>query len=153
MILYDNYVHVIDYSSAMKVNTCDFYKGSLSTASNSVLKMLNENHFQGKISLYYSDDGVSFLKMILMFKTVFHQYTQFIKQAILEGMPYDILSTYEYAMKDLKGINLIKTIEYLEQNRQTLTIEDVNSIMIHTLENENNIDYDIDEYFEKLSLS
>jgi hypothetical protein len=91
--------------------------------------------------------------MILLLKNVFQKYTLLIKQAITGGMPCHILSTYEYAMNILYEENIIKTIRYLEKHRETLSMNDLNSIMIHTLENENKIDYDINEHLEKLSLS
>jgi hypothetical protein len=56
-------------------------------------------------------------------------------------------------MNILHEENIIKTIRYLEKHRETLSMNDLNSIMIHTLENENKIDYDINEHLEKLSLS
>ncbi len=68
-------------------------------------------------------------------------------------MPCHILSTYEYAMNILHEENIIKTIRYLEKHRETLSMNDLNSIMIHTLENENKIDYDINEHLEKLCYS
>ncbi len=100
MIVYNNDIYVIDYSSAMQVNIWDYYQGCLSTASNSILKILNVNYSHGKInekiSLYYSDDGISYLKMILLLKIFFQKYTLLIKQAITDGMPCHVLSTYEY---------------------------------------------------------
>lgn len=157
MIFHNNDVYVIDYSSAMQINVPDYYEGSLSTASNSVLKLLEDNNSRGKnnekIALFYSDDGISFLKTILLLKPVFQKYTQVIKQAIADGMPCHILSTYEYAMNDLAHENIIKIMRYLEEHRETLSINDLNCIMIHTLENENKVDYDINEHLEKLSLS
>jgi hypothetical protein len=56
-------------------------------------------------------------------------------------------------MNILHEENIIKTIRYLEKHRETLSVNDLNSIMIHTLENENKIDYDINEHLEKLSYS
>jgi hypothetical protein len=56
-------------------------------------------------------------------------------------------------MNILHEENIIKTIQYLEKHREALSMNDLNSIMIHTLENENKIDYDINEHLEKLSLS
>lgn len=157
LIFHDDNPYVIDYSSAMQVNVCDYYQGSLSTASNSVLKMLDANSSHGKtnekISLCYADDGISFLKMILLLKAVFQKYTLLIKQAIADGMPCHILSIYEYGMNDLREENVIKTIQYLEEHREMISTDDLNSVMMHALENENKIDYDIDEHFKKLSLS
>ena len=50
-------------------------------------------------------------------------------------------------MNDLCKKNIVKTIQYLEEHRETLSINDLNCIMIYVLENENKIDCDIDEGF------
>jgi len=64
MVVYNNDIYVIDYSSAMQVNIWDYYQGCLSIASNSILKILDVNNSHGKINekilLYYSDDGISY---------------------------------------------------------------------------------------------
>lgn len=72
MIVYNNDVYIIDYSSAMQVNIPGYYQGCLSTASNSILKILESSSYRcktnEKLSLYYCDDGISYLKTILLLK-------------------------------------------------------------------------------------
>ena len=130
LIVYNNEIYVIDYSSSMQVGIADFYRGCLSTASNPVLKILEVNNIQGqtmdKIYLYYADDSISFLKMILLLKPYFEKYTLMIRQAIVDGMPSHILSTYEYSMKILHKENIIQTITYLEKHREILDIDSIN---------------------------
>jgi hypothetical protein len=156
LIVYNNEIYVIDYSSSIHVGIDNFYQGCLSTASNAVLKILERNNTHGKmmekIHLYYADDSISFLKMILLLKPYFQKCTLMIRQAIVDGMPCHILSTYEYAVKVLQKENIIKTIAYLEKHREILGIDNINSIMIYTLENENTTNYDVNEHLEKLCL-
>lgn len=157
LIVYNGNVYVIDYSSAIPVNILNHYQGCLSTASNNILKILDVNNSMSqaneKIQLHYADDGMSYLKMILLLKEFFQKYSLLIKQAIADGMTCHILSTYEYAMDVLHEKNIVKTIRYLEKHRETLSMNDLNWIMIHTLRNENQIDYDINEHLDRLSLS
>ncbi|CAF4126445.1 unnamed protein product [Rotaria sp. Silwood2] len=150
MIMYENMIYIIDYSSAVQPKTPIYYQGCLSTASNGILKMLGSNI--EKISLYYADDGISFLKCILLLKPYFQHYTSIIKKAIEDNMAWDILPTYEYAMKLFKDKNVIKTLAFLEENREILSIDDLNDIIIHALKNEKTDDYHIDEYLQKLKL-
>ncbi|CAF0797276.1 unnamed protein product [Rotaria sordida] len=150
MIMYENMVYIIDYSSAVQPKTPSYYQGCLSTASNGILKILGSN--SEKISLYYTDDGISFLKCILLLKPYFQHYTSIIKKAIEDKMTWDILPTYEYAMKLFKDKNIIKTLVFLEENREILSVDDLNNIIIHTLKNEKTDDYHIDEYLQKLKL-
>ncbi|CAF4975609.1 unnamed protein product [Rotaria sp. Silwood1] len=150
MIMYENMVYIIDYSSAVKPKTPSYYQGCVSTASNGILTILGSNI--EKISLYYTDDGISFLKCILLLKPYFQHYTSIIKKAVEDNKTLDILPTYEYAMKLFKDKNIIKTLAFLEENREILSVDDLNDIIIHTLKNEKTDDYHIDEFLQKLKL-
>ena len=48
-------------------------------------------------------------------------------------MTCHMLSTYEYAMDVLYEKNIVKTIRYLGKHRETLSMNYLNSIMIHIL--------------------
>ncbi|CAF3682480.1 unnamed protein product [Rotaria sp. Silwood1] len=149
-IMNDNMLYINDYSSAVQPKTPNYYQGCLSTASNSILKILQSNN--EKISLYYTDDGISFLKSILLLKPYFQHYTSNILKAIADNETCDILLIYEYTMKLFKDKNIIKTLAFLEEDREILSIDDLNDIIIRALETEKTDDYHIDEYLQKLKL-
>ncbi|CAF4993846.1 unnamed protein product, partial [Rotaria sp. Silwood1] len=145
-IMNDNMLYINDYSSAVQPKTPNYYQGCLSTASNSILKILQSNN--EKISLYYTDDGISFLKSILLLKPYFQHYTSNILKAIADNETCDILLIYEYTMKLFKDKNIIKTLAFLEEDREILSIDDLNDIIIRALETEKTDDYHIDEYLQ-----
>lgn len=56
-------------------------------------------------------------------------------------------------MNILNDYNIIKTIEYLERNRETVSADCLHLIMVHTLENENKDDYNINEHLQNLAIA
>jgi serine/threonine protein kinase len=154
MLEHDNIVFLIDFTSATQPNVPTRFQGCISTASNAILTNLidddEDSTIDKKILLYFVDDGISFLKCVLLVKNYFDFHAKIINGMLKSGLiiVQEILNTYEVAMMNFNYKNIIKTIVFLERNRLTLTFDALNDIMVHTLERENDDNYDISVFLK-----
>ncbi len=102
-----------------------FYDKNKNWKKNELTHLFDGFCTRTKFSLYYSDDAISYLKTILLLKNYFKKYALLIKKAIGNGMPYHILSIYEYAINVLHDRNIVKKNQYLKRNRETLPIDNL----------------------------
>ncbi len=128
-------IWLIDWHSAIEIGSNVKYSGTLSTASNFILQELSKNS-NGIIQSLPIDDVISLMKMILL-EIIPKDFKDAISSEVRQGSYSGILTVYSQINPYFKNKQLIilKIIDLLEKNRQSLNKKELNYFIDQCLEN------------------